>query len=124
MILTFLVRPGSVFLREFLHQIHAPPRPIPTAWSGPTWSTASMVGCRTCELVARRDSGGAPVWDQIFRTPSWDIVHAYGTSVEGWTVLVARRHITALAEMTDRRTLQLGPLVRSVSRAPQQTIGV
>lgn len=82
-----------------------------------------MVDCRTCELVARRDSGGAPLWDFIGRTPGWDIVHAYGTSVEGWIVLVARRHITALADLTDDEASELGPLVRSVSRALHQTVG-
>jgi diadenosine tetraphosphate (Ap4A) HIT family hydrolase len=50
-------------------------------------------------------------------------VHAFGTSVPGWTVLVARRHITAVADMTDAEALELGPLIRSVSRALHKTIG-
>src|SRR5215211_246476 len=87
------------------------------------WSTASMGDCRTCELVARRDLGHAPLWDFIVRTPGWDIVHAYGTSVEGWTVLVARRHLTAVADLTDAEASELGPLVKHVSRALHETIG-
>jgi len=54
--------------------------------------TAVMGACRTCELVERRDRGAAPLWDCIFRTPYWDIVHCYGTSLEGWLVLVSREH--------------------------------
>lgn len=51
------------------------------------------------------------------RTPSWDVVHAYDTSIAGWIVLVARRHITAVAELTDEEAGELGPLIRDVSRA-------
>lgn len=60
-----------------------------------------MTACRTCELVQRRDAGGAPPWDQIVRTPTWDVAHAFGTTIEGWTVLVLRRHVASVAELTD-----------------------
>lgn len=56
------------------------------------------------------------------RTPSWDIVHAYGTALEGWTVLVARRHITAVADLTDDEASELGPLVKLVSQALHETV--
>ena len=82
-----------------------------------------MTTCRTCELLARRDAGEAPPWDMILRTPCWDVVHAFGTSVEGWLVLVVRRHITALAELSDDESAEMGPLVRDVSRALQATVG-
>lgn len=77
----------------------------------------------TCELVSRRDAGDAPAWDLISRTPSWDVVHAFGTAVEGWLVLVARRHITAVAEMNDDEAAELGPLMKEVSSAVQQVVG-
>ena len=66
--------------------------------------------CVTCDLIARRDRGEAPLWDSIRRTPGWDVVHAFGTTVEGWVVLVARRHITAVADMSDEEAETLGPL--------------
>ena len=81
-----------------------------------------MSECRTCELVRRRDEGNAPPWDRIRRTPNWDIVHAFGTSVEGWIVLVVRRHITAVADMTADESAELGPLVKEVSRAVQRVV--
>ena len=87
------------------------------------WSTASMADCRTCELVARRDSGQAPPWDRIVRTPGWDVAHAYGTAVEGWTVLALRRHVTAVADLTEDEASELGPLVTSVSRALHEAVG-
>lgn len=82
-----------------------------------------MTACRTCPLGARRDSGDAPLRNSVFRTRAWDVVHAFGSSVAGRTVLVARRHITALADMTDEEALDLGPLIRNVSRALHQITG-
>jgi len=79
--------------------------------------------CVTCALVRRRDEGDAPAWDRIRRTPNWDIVHAFGTAIEGWMVLVVRRHITAVAEMTGNEAAELGPLIKEVSRAIQAVVG-
>src|SRR5690349_2890677 len=56
--------------------------------------------CHTCDLLKRRDEGNAPLWDCIYRTPYWDVVHSYNTALPGWLVLVARRHIAAIAELT------------------------
>ena len=76
-----------------------------------------MDDCRTCWLLWRRDAGDAPDWDCIVRTPAWDVVHCDSTSLLGWIVLVARRHVTALSDLTDDEAADLGPLVRDVSRA-------
>jgi len=80
-------------------------------------------GCHTCELIAQRDAGKAPPWDAILRTEYWDIVHAYNTSLPGWLVLVLRRHITAVAEMTETEAGELGNLIRRVSLALQKVTG-
>ncbi len=82
-----------------------------------------MVSCMTCELVERRDRGEAPPWDAILRTDSWDVVHAFGTSIEGWLVLVVRRHITAVADMSDAEAGELGVLIKKVSAALAKTTG-
>jgi diadenosine tetraphosphate (Ap4A) HIT family hydrolase len=82
-----------------------------------------MTDCLTCTLLARRDAGGAPVWDAIARTDHWDVVHAYDTSIEGWLVLAARRHLTALADLSDAEAAELGPLTRDVSRALHAALG-
>jgi diadenosine tetraphosphate (Ap4A) HIT family hydrolase len=73
-------------------------------------------------LVARRDAGDAPLWDRIVRTEHWDVVHAFGTSLEGWLVLVVRRHITAVADLTDAEAAELGPLIKRVSAAVQDVV--
>ena len=50
-------------------------------------------------------------------------MHSYNTSLEGWLVLVVRRHITSLAELTAAEADELGPLVRNVSAALHQVSG-
>jgi len=82
-----------------------------------------MGACRTCELLARRDAGEAPLWDCIVRTPSWDVVHCDSTSLLGWMVLVARRHGAGVADLSDDEASAVGPLTRDVSRALHEFLG-
>ena len=82
-----------------------------------------MNPCKTCELIARRDANSAPVWDCIHRTPYWDVVHNYQTSLPGWLVLVARRHIESIDELTEAEASELGTLLRQVSLALKETTG-
>lgn len=82
-----------------------------------------MRPCQTCELIARRDAGNAPLWDCIHRTPYWDVVHSYNTALPGWLVLVARRHIEAVDELTDEEAAELGILLRRVSLALKDITG-
>lgn len=82
-----------------------------------------MTDCVTCQLVERRDAGDSPLWDSILRTHEWDVVHAFGVAVEGWLVLVPRRHITSVADLTDDEAATLGPMLRRVSTALQEVMG-
>jgi diadenosine tetraphosphate (Ap4A) HIT family hydrolase len=77
----------------------------------------------TCDLVRRRDRGEAPPWDSIARTAYWDVVHSYNTALPGWLVLVARRHVAAIDELTDEEAAELGVLLRRVSAALRQVTG-
>src|SRR5438128_2090864 len=82
-----------------------------------------MTDCHTCQLVQRRDDGDAPVWDSIYRTPYWDVAHAFDTALLGWIVLVARRHIAAVDEMTDEEAVEMGRLARRISMALKAETG-
>ncbi len=79
--------------------------------------------CLTCELMARRDTGDVPLWDRIHRTPYWDVVHSYNSALPGWLVLIARRHIAALDEMTEAEAAELGTLIHKVSVALKTATG-
>lgn len=82
-----------------------------------------MDSCHTCELTLRRNAGNAPLWDCIYQTPHWDVAHAYNTSLPGWLVLVARRHIAAIDEMTEDEAADLGTMIRRVSIALKEATG-
>jgi len=82
-----------------------------------------MKRCKTCELVNRRNTGDAPLWDCIQRTQYWDLVHSYNTALPGWLVLVVRRHIEAIDELTDDEASELGRLARRVSIALREVTG-
>ncbi len=82
-----------------------------------------MSDCLSCQLSRRRDAGEAPPWDSIYRGDCWDLAHAYNTSYLGWLVLIARRHIEALDEMTSAEAAELGALLREVSLALKNATG-
>lgn len=71
--------------------------------------------CHTCELTAQRDAGLAPLWANIFRGEFWDVVHSYNSALPGWLVLIARRHIEAIDELSEDEAVELGRLLREVS---------
>lgn len=79
--------------------------------------------CETCRRLIARSQGTAPVWDAIYRTNFWDVVHSYNTSLPGWLVLIAHRHIEALADLTPPEALELGLLIQRVSYALQAVTG-
>jgi diadenosine tetraphosphate (Ap4A) HIT family hydrolase len=82
-----------------------------------------MTDCKTCELISRRDANHAPLWDCIYRTPLWDVVHNYQTALPGWLVLVARRHLGSIDELTHEESVELGNLLRQVSLALKEITG-
>ena len=82
-----------------------------------------MTTCMSCALLRKRDEGMAPAWDSIYRSLYWDVVHAYNSSLLGWLVLVVRRHIQALDEMTNAEAADLGALLREASQALKRHTG-
>lgn len=84
---------------------------------------APRVRCHACELVERRDAGAAPPWDNVVRTAHWDLAHSFDTSLEGWMVLVLRRHASAVAELSEAEAVELGSLLRAVSQALSEVTG-
>ncbi|MCY3781571.1 MAG: HIT family protein [Chloroflexi bacterium] len=82
-----------------------------------------MSACKSCERLANRDRGEAALWDNIYRSAYWDVVHAYNSSYLGWLVLVLRRHAEAIDELTADEAGELGNLLRRVSLALKQQLG-
>lgn len=82
-----------------------------------------MSVCKSCERLADRDRGRAAPWDNIYRSNSWDVVHAYNSSYLGWLVLALRRHAEAIDELTECEAQELGMLMRRASLALKKELG-
>jgi hypothetical protein len=48
----------------------------------------------------------------VYVGPGWRIAHAFGTSLPGWLVVVPRRHVIVLDELTAEEAADLGPPLR------------
>jgi diadenosine tetraphosphate (Ap4A) HIT family hydrolase len=77
--------------------------------------------CVTCELTAKRHE--MPLCERIFETEHWRVVHAFNTSLPGWLVVIAKRHVASFAELTEAEALEFGQFLHSVSRALQEVTG-
>ncbi len=51
------------------------------------------------------------------------VAHAFDTAVPGWLVLVPRRHVTAIGELTDAEASSLGSWLVRTSRSLQAVVG-
>lgn len=71
-----------------------------------------MDDCLACDLTAGRQPlpGGA-----IHETRHWRIEHCVGPLDLGTLIVKPRRHVTAVADLTDDETRELGPLLRQAS---------
>src|SRR5262245_22691770 len=75
----------------------------------------NVEGCFSCDQNARFDL--LPPRERIGAARHWRVAHAIDTSMPGWLVLVSRRHITAIAELTDAEAAGLGQWQVRLSRA-------
>jgi diadenosine tetraphosphate (Ap4A) HIT family hydrolase len=51
------------------------------------------------------------------------VVHSYDTALPGWLIVVVRRHIESVDELTDPEAVELGRLIRRVSLALKEVTG-
>jgi diadenosine tetraphosphate (Ap4A) HIT family hydrolase len=74
-----------------------------------------MTGCYSCEQEDRYDT--LPLRERIGRDEHWRVAHVRGSGLVGWLVLVPRRHVTAIADLTDAEAAGLGHWQVRLSRA-------
>lgn len=66
----------------------------------------TTTGCYTCDQEANFDQ--LPPRETIAYDESWRVVHAIRSGMLGWLVLVPRRHVMELAELTSEEAASLG----------------
>lgn len=75
--------------------------------------TDAIEPCLACELSAGRQSlpGGL-----IYRTEHWLVEHCVGPLGLGALIVKPERHVTAVADLSDDESAELGPLLARASR--------
>ena len=79
------------------------------------------MSCLVCHNNDRFDE--LPPRERVAADTSWRVAHALDASLPGWLVLVPRRHVTALAELTDAEAVALGAWQVRLSRALHDVTG-
>lgn len=83
-------------------------------------AVAIDVECLSCVQNARTD---LPPRERLHVGPRWRVAHAFGTSLRGWLVVLSRRHVTALDQLTAGEAVELGPLLRGLTAALREVLG-
>jgi diadenosine tetraphosphate (Ap4A) HIT family hydrolase len=64
-----------------------------------------------------------PPRENIAADDHWRVAHAIGCALEGWLVLLPRRHVTSVSELNDAEAQSLGIWQVRLSRALHQVLG-
>jgi diadenosine tetraphosphate (Ap4A) HIT family hydrolase len=80
-----------------------------------------MMDCYACRNNDRLDQ--LPPRERIAADQHWRVAHAFNSTLPGWLVLVPRRHVTTIAELTDDEAAALGTWQVRLSRALHEVTG-
>lgn len=80
--------------------------------------SSACYACRANEAVHE-----GPLTEAIFVDSAWRVAHAFNTSLPGWLVLVPRRHVGAVEDLSEPEAAAMGTLIRRCGQALRQTTG-
>lgn len=80
-----------------------------------------MTGCYSCAQEARFEA--LPTWERIAFDRHWRVAHSLGVALAGWLVLLPRRHVIAIADLTDEEAATLDAWQVRLSRALRAVTG-
>jgi diadenosine tetraphosphate (Ap4A) HIT family hydrolase len=87
----------------------------------PSFVSVWAMDCFVCENNDRFES--LPIWERIAADAHWRVAHAIDSALPGWLVLIPRRHVTTIADLTDAEAAQLGAWQVRLSRALRVVTG-
>ncbi len=58
-----------------------------------------------------------PPREEVIRTDHWRVAHAFNSTLPGWLVVLATRHVGSFTELTPEAADELGGLIRRLSSA-------
>jgi diadenosine tetraphosphate (Ap4A) HIT family hydrolase len=77
--------------------------------------------CYSCARNTEMDQ--LPPRERVAGDDLWRVAHAFNTALPGWLVLMPRRHVTAIADLTDAEAASLGLWQVRLSRALTAALG-
>lgn len=77
--------------------------------------------CYACAQESQFDT--LPPRERVTTDAHWRVAHAIGTALPGWLVLLPRRHVTAVHDLTDAEAAALGTWQVRLSRALHRVTG-
>ncbi|MFD5815922.1 HIT family protein [Streptomyces sp. NPDC127038] len=77
--------------------------------------------CYVCRKEAEFDA--LPPRECVASDQHWRVAHVFNSAVPGWLVLVPRRHVTAVHDLTDAEAASLGMWQVGLSRALRGVTG-
>jgi diadenosine tetraphosphate (Ap4A) HIT family hydrolase len=77
--------------------------------------------CFACRNNDRLDM--LPPRERVAADPHWRVAHALDAALPGWLVLVPRRHVTSIADLTDAEAATVGTWQVRLSRALRDVTG-
>lgn len=77
--------------------------------------------CYSCRQ--NRDLADLPLRERVAADEHWRVAHCFDAALPGWLVLVPRRHVTSIAELTDAEAAALGGWQVRLSRALHAVTG-
>ncbi|MGW1268562.1 HIT family protein [Streptomyces sp. NPDC002491] len=77
--------------------------------------------CFTCSKEEHFDD--LPPRECVVHDQHWRVAHSFNTTVPGWLVLLPRRHVTAVHDLTDAEASALGTWQVKLSRALRSLTG-
>ncbi len=84
---------------------------------------AVAAGSRCLSCASNAALADLPLREQVYVGPRWRVAQAFGTSLPGCLVMVPRRHLIALDELTAEEAADLGPLLRALTAAMRAVLG-
>lgn len=64
-----------------------------------------------------------PSRERIFDNGLWRVAHAFSSALPGWMVVLLRRHVLSLSELTASEAANLGPLLAGLCKALEDGLG-
>ena len=77
--------------------------------------------CYSC--AGNANLADLPARERIAVDDFWRVGHAFGSAVPGWMVLLPRRHVVSIAELTEPEAASLGTWQVRISRALHNVLG-